>query len=299
MKMETVAILSTGEMGHSVASVLGSHGLRVVTCLAGRSARTVGLAKKAGTLNLSTLKEVAVQSDLVISIVVPSAARPLAEAFSLAIAETRKPVLFADANAVSAMTSLAIEAVITAAGGRFVDACIIGAASQLDRGTTFYASGLWASEFAGLNNFGLKVEILGDRAGQASAFKIVYAGLTKGVTSLVLELLLLAHGLGISEPIIEMYRAKFPDIVRFMETTLSSLPFRAGRKSEEMEELISTIEEAGMTPVMAPACRRLLVSLGELNLRAEYSDADEEKWDMQTVLALLHKRLSRKDAPVK
>lgn len=68
MKMETVAILSTGEMGHSVASVLGSHGLRVVTCLAGRSARTVGLAKKAGVLCLPTLEEVAAQSDLVISI---------------------------------------------------------------------------------------------------------------------------------------------------------------------------------------------------------------------------------------
>ncbi len=212
MKMETVAILSTGEMGHSVASVLGSHGLRVVTCLAGRSARTVGLAKKAGALNLSTLEEVAAQSDLVISIVVPSAARPLAEALSLAIAETRKPVLFADANAISPMTAKAIEGIITEAGGRFADVCIIGTAAKVGRGTTFYASGAWAADFAELGKFGLQIEILGDRPGQASAFKIVYAGLTKGVSSLLVESLLLAHSLGILEPIMNYI---CPEVKRF------------------------------------------------------------------------------------
>ena len=40
MGIETVGLLSPGDMGHSVGKALGEHGLRVVTCLRGRSDRT-------------------------------------------------------------------------------------------------------------------------------------------------------------------------------------------------------------------------------------------------------------------
>lgn len=295
MKIETVGVFSTGEMGHRVALVLRNHGLNVVTCLAGRSARTAELAAKAGVSGLSTPAEVVAQADMIISIVVPSAAQPLAQTIATAIAAAKKPVLYADANAISPMTATAIEGIITAAGGRFADVCIIGTSTKVGQGTTFYASGDWAAEFAELGKFGLQIEILGDRPGQASAFKIVYAGLTKGVSSLMVELLLLAHSLGILEPIIAQYRRKFPDLVRFAESNLPGLPFRAARRSDEMEELSRTIAAEGLTPVMAPASRRLLASLGELNLRAEYSEGEAEKWDVQSVIALLYPLLSQRE----
>ena len=40
MKIQTVGLLSPGDMGHVVGQVLGSHGMPVLTCLEGRSART-------------------------------------------------------------------------------------------------------------------------------------------------------------------------------------------------------------------------------------------------------------------
>ena len=40
MRVKTVAILSPGDMGHSVGGALVEHGLDVITCLAGRSERT-------------------------------------------------------------------------------------------------------------------------------------------------------------------------------------------------------------------------------------------------------------------
>ncbi len=294
MKLECVAILSTGEMGHMIASALGKHGLKVITCLSGRSERTARLAAKAGVLDLPTLKDVVAQADMVISVVVPSAAHPLAQAVAKAMAGNKKPLFFADVNPISAKASVAIDRIITGAGGRYVDACIIGSSSQVGKGTIFYASGPYAGVFAELNHFGLEVEVLGDLTGQASAFKILYAGLSKGVSSLMLELMLLSHGLGIREQITARYKATFPDIVRFMEENLPSLPFRAKRRSEEMEALCQTIEEAGLTPIMAPASRRVLASVGELNLRMEYSEADEEKWDVESVVKLLYARLSNK-----
>ncbi len=294
MKIETVGILSTGEMGHSIAAVLKKGGLRVVTCLAGRSAQTVAYAAKAGAEALPTLEDVVAQSDIIISIVVPSGAIPLAQNIAKAIVAAKKPILFAEANAISARTAATIEGIIGAAGGRFVDACIIGGASKVGKTTTLFISGPDTEDFARLNNFGLKVKVLGDRAGQASAFKIVYAGLTKGMASLMLEQLLLAHALGITDSMIAQYREKFPDTMQDVETMLPGLPFRAARRSEEMTELCNTLEEAGLTPVMAAASQRMLASVGDLKLRSQFSDADAEKWDAKDVLALLYPRLTKK-----
>ena len=39
MAIQTVALLSPGDMGHSVGKVLHDHGLRVITCFEGRSQR--------------------------------------------------------------------------------------------------------------------------------------------------------------------------------------------------------------------------------------------------------------------
>ena len=297
MKIETVAILSTGEMGHSVAAVLKNPGLNVVTCLKGRSERTVRYAAKAGVSDLPTLEAVVAAADVIISIVVPSGAKPVAEAVAKVLSEQKKPLLYVDANAISAATAASIEGIIVPAGGRFADACIIGGASKVGKTTVMFVSGAHAADFAELNNFGLIVEILGDKAGQASAFKIVYAGLTKGLASLMLEQLLVAHSLGILDKISDQYRAKFPDIMKTVDESFPGIPFRAARRSEEMEELCNTIEEAGMTPIMASASQRMLASVGALNLRAEFTDADEEKWDAKDVIALLCQRLTKKSPP--
>ena len=53
-KIESVGILSPGDMGHSVGQTLRENGLRVITCLQGRSERTRGLAKAAGIADVPT-----------------------------------------------------------------------------------------------------------------------------------------------------------------------------------------------------------------------------------------------------
>lgn len=48
MPSKTVAIVSPGDMGHNVGKALKKEGIRIVTCLAGRSERTQKLAAAAG-----------------------------------------------------------------------------------------------------------------------------------------------------------------------------------------------------------------------------------------------------------
>lgn len=287
MKTRTIAILSPGEMGHSVAAVLMKHSLRVVTCLEGRSKRTRELAEKTGIINLPTLEDVVIESSLIMSVVVPSAAKVLGSSVAEAISRTGSKVLFVDVNAISPMTSEAIGEMISAAGGRYIDVCIIGGSKRLETGTVFYVSGPYAHEFVTLHNFGLNVEVLGDRVGQASAFKMMYAGMTKGISSLAVELLVTAHSIGIYEQIMEKYRINHPELVRFIESVVPGLPFRAARRSDEMVELAQLIEKEGFTPNMAPGSRNVLKSIGDLNLRSQYSDADEACWSLKDVIDIL------------
>ncbi|MFC1970997.1 NAD(P)-binding domain-containing protein [Chloroflexota bacterium] len=293
MKMETVAMLSPGEMGHSVAAILVNNGLRVVTCLEGRSQRTIKLAEKAGIINLPTLEDVVTESQLILSVVTSSAAPGVGSAVAEAISRTGQGVLFAEANSIAPMTSEDIGKTITAAGGRYIDACIIGPANELDTITVLYASGPYAYEFAELGKYGLNVEVLGDSIGQASAFKMMYAGMTKGISSLAVELLVTAYSIGIFDEIMEKYRHDKPELVGFIESILPGLPFRAGRRSEEMAELVPVIKNEGFIPCMASGSQEVLKMIGDLNFRSQYSDDDEAGWSLKDAVGIMSRGLKK------
>src|SRR6266540_4020940 len=108
MTWRSVGVLSPGEMGAAVATVLRAHGLRVVTCLEGRSARTRQRSEIARLEVVSTLAQL-----------VPTRSAPaVGEEIAQAITQTRKPIAFIEANAISPMRSPAIEQTILRAGGR-------------------------------------------------------------------------------------------------------------------------------------------------------------------------------------
>ncbi|GIT43635.1 MAG: hypothetical protein Ct9H300mP11_15710 [Chloroflexota bacterium] len=57
MSIESVAILSPGDMGHAIGQLLKEHEMRVLTCLSGRSTRTKELSEKGpGNLKLTESK---------------------------------------------------------------------------------------------------------------------------------------------------------------------------------------------------------------------------------------------------
>ncbi|MCC2666028.1 MAG: NAD(P)-dependent oxidoreductase, partial [Geminicoccaceae bacterium] len=72
MRIETVAVLAPGDMGHAAAAVLKANGLRVVTCLGGRSARTRALAAAAGVEDLADDVALVRAADALLAILVPA-----------------------------------------------------------------------------------------------------------------------------------------------------------------------------------------------------------------------------------
>ena len=126
MAFNTVAILSPGDMGHAVGQRLRENELDVVTCLAGRSERTLALAEKAGIRDVSTMEELVEQSDLIMSMTVSAAVPALCREVAGAIKATGADTLFAECNAIAPQLTCKMEPIITEAGSRFVDVSIIG-----------------------------------------------------------------------------------------------------------------------------------------------------------------------------
>ena len=256
MEINTVAILSPGDMGHAVGQRLRENELDVITCLSGRSERTRALSQKAGIRDVENMEELVAQSDLIMSMTVSAAVPSLCREVADAIKSTGSDTLFAECNAIAPQLTREMEPVITNSGGRFVDVSIIGGPPRQEYSPHFYASGEQAAEFEQLNDFGLTVIRLDGEVGQASGIKMCYAAMTKGSWALYSELLMAAELMGLTEPLLEEFRSGQSSVLQRMERTIPTVPPRSRRWVSEMEEIRDTFAHLGMTPHLFEGGRR-------------------------------------------
>ncbi len=247
MTENRIAILMPGDMGHAVGRALRRHGHDVMTCLAGRSARTRGLAAAAGMRDAGSLEALVAEADLILSILPPEAAVAQAGAVAAAMTAAGVRPLYVDCNAVSPMTAREVGGIITAAGAPFIDCGIIGVAPGKGKPTRFHVSGPDTGAMERLDGKGIQVLPLGPEIGRASALKMVYAGLTKGTMTLHTAMLLAAWQLGVYDEAVAEYADSQPAALQAMQGRVPKIPADAGRWIGEMEEIAATLAAAGVT----------------------------------------------------
>src|SRR5581483_7289168 len=159
------------------------NGVQILTTLAGRSGQSAERANISGMIAVDP-EELAV-ADLFLSIVPPGAAVSLGENFSAAFAAQSHKPLYVDCNAINPATAACVAAAVRSGGMDYVDGGIIGGPPKRGYdGPVLYLSGARATEAAVLQKFGLQCRVLESGAYAASALKISYAGITKGLTAL-------------------------------------------------------------------------------------------------------------------
>ena len=288
MRIETVAILSPGDMGHAVGRALREHGLRVISHLEGRSERTRELARSAGIAGVASLEELVVEADVVLSILVPSEAAGVAESVADAIRATGSDTMFADCNAVSPATAAAMRDTVTQAGGCYVDGGIIGGppAPGSPR-VRIYVSGERAAELSALDCDGVAIKQMGDQIGRASAIKMCYAALTKGTSSLQLALLTTAKVLGVSEELAEEFASSQSAAFEAMNRGLPGLPSKAFRWIGEMEEIADTFDAAGVTPFFHRGAAEMYRLMSETPFASETPETTDKDRTLEETIAAL------------
>ncbi|MDH3661687.1 MAG: DUF1932 domain-containing protein [Alphaproteobacteria bacterium] len=270
-----VALMSPGDMGHSVGALLRRNGVRVITALEGRSQRTLDLARAAGIEDVGDDETMVESADMLLSIVAPAEAEALAARLAPAIERTNSKLLYADCNAVAPATSEHIAKVIEAAGARFVDAGIIGPPPRDHSGSTrFYASGRNAEELAGLAAFGLDVRVIGDRIGEASALKMCYAALNKGTIALMTGVAVMAERFGVAPAFVEELAQSQEAALRRMRQQVPGMVPKAHRWIGEMEEIAKSFDAADLSPAVFQGIAEIYRLVAERPIAA----ASPEDW---------------------
>lgn len=278
-------------MGQAFARQLRDQGFGVHTVLAGRSARTRGLAAAAGIHDAGTLAGLAECCDVILSIMNPEHALSFAEALARAIRETRAMPLLVDCNAIAPDTMRAIQQTITAAGARCADAGIMGPPPTDTVASRLFVSGPEAHELQALATPRLSVHVVSERIGDASALKLCDAVMAKGVTALMLQMLIVARRLGIEDALeaqCEGPRRYFHDWI--IRTLPVALP-KAYRWAPEVEQIARTFEAVGLSGDMMRAAIPLYEQIAATELGREAPENRDTSRDGKTVVRLLDQAL--------
>ena len=274
----TVAVIAQGAMGAGVGGRLAEKGLHVITSLAGRSEASAKRAKAAGMVAVSDQE--CAQADYFLSILPPSEALPLAKKMAALIAGSNKKPIYVDCNAVSPPTKVEIGNVVLKSGAPFVDCGIIGLPPQKDGSSPWlHASGPDAARFAPIGDFGLNVNVIEGPIGAASALKMSYAGITKGVTALGAMMMLAATRHGAADGLRKELDRSQPALLPWFQRAIPAMYSKAYRFVGEMDEIADFVGDD-------PAAKKMYEAISAFYTRfaADFEGKQEETNALAAIL---------------
>jgi 3-hydroxyisobutyrate dehydrogenase-like beta-hydroxyacid dehydrogenase len=262
----TIAIVAPGAMGSAVARRLNEHGARVLTSLTGRSEATVKRAAAAGMIAASDAE--IVEAEIILSIVPPGEAVALAERLASAAAKAPKKPVIVDCNAVNIATVAKVAAIIAPSAARFVDAGIIGLPPKPGtKGPRFYICGEHAGALAVLRDLGLDLRLVDGPIGAASALKMSYAGINKGLTALGAAMALAATRAGAAEALRNELAESQPQTLARLATALPDMIPKAYRWVAEMREIAGFLGPDDPANMIFEGAARLFEHIATENVR--------------------------------
>ncbi|KAF9698867.1 hypothetical protein EKO04_003155 [Ascochyta lentis] len=258
----TIAILSIGQMGLGVASLLRAHDFRVITNVSDRSIATQDRAKSASIELLASDVELVQQADYILSIVPPKDSASTAQRIIDALKhdnvrkDKKEALWFLDLNAGSPDSAKMTYSAFTsdAQAVKFIDGGIIGGPpSQKQDGTwsrpgiplsgphTLSSAPVSGARLASI----LNTRHLGPEIGTASGLKACFAALSKGFTALALQSYTTAANLHVL-PDLRYYLDEYSPSARDKaEKSIVGCTTKAYRWIEEMHHIGHTFSAQG------------------------------------------------------
>jgi 3-hydroxyisobutyrate dehydrogenase-like beta-hydroxyacid dehydrogenase len=277
-KIRKIGITSIGDMGGQVAVRLKTCGYEIFTSLEGRSKRTIALSAKAGVTDCGSVEKLVATVDVIISVLDPAHAVTKAREVAAAIKATGKKIIFVNGNAVAPRTALEIDGIIRAAGGACIDGSILRVTTKQGKSELrLYVSGPEASVLTQINDEILKIRVVGEKIGNASALKMCYGAFTKGALALGVELLLASHKLGVADELAAEFEDTQPEVYKWILGRTVGMAPKAYRYVPEMLEVATTFEDAGMTRRMLEGAADMFEMLAKTPLAKETPEESKER----------------------
>ena len=254
-----IGIIGFGEVGQLISRqfVARGHAVKVWDRLFAEPFSSVlSLARRFEGLELTTsTADLVSRSDLVFSAVTAGNAIALARECADALSANQ---MYIDLNSVSPGAKVTMADLVQSAGGRFVEAAILSPIHPKGVASPILVAGPYAAQFAELGpQLGFEaLTVASDMYGKAAATKMCRSVVIKGLEGLIAESMMAARSFGVEAPVLASLKNLLPrdDWPEYANYMIQRTLLHGTRRSEEMQEVATTLSEVGVSPTMVEAC---------------------------------------------
>ena len=259
-----LAIIGFGEAGSAIAQGLRSEAALDDLALAcfdvkSREAETAGeisaRAAQAGVTVCHTLDQALSDASLIFSTVTAGSALDVARSVAAIMeddqGEAPAQPLYFDMNSVAPGTKREAADSLNRIGVGYVDTAVMAPIHPRVHQTPMLLAGPHAeAALVRLADWGMNLRAVGAETGSASAIKMLRSVVVKGLEALSAEMALAAVLAGVEDEVIASLDASYPGFDWGGRTAynLERMATHGRRRAEEMEEVVRTLEELGISP---------------------------------------------------
>ncbi len=199
--------------------------------------------------------------------------------------------IYADLNSVSPATKCEISSIIGGIPARFVEVAVMAPVPPYGHRVPMLLGGPAARDLVKmLAPLEMRLEIISDKIGTASAVKMFRSIIVKGLEALLVECVLGASRYQAAERVFASLDESFPGIdwTKLANYMVGRAVVHGERRAREMEEVADTLRAIDIDPIMAEAIARRQDWCGRLNLRSDFSSDGPKTY--REVLDLLESR---------
>ena len=203
-------------------------------------------ANETGTELMESNAALALASSLILSTVTADQAVVAAEQTAPHLGAGH---LYADLNSVSPGTKRNINEIISARGAKFAEVAVMAPVPPSGHRVPLLIGGAGAEEFLGLlQPLGMRIEVSPGELGTASATKMCRSIVVKGIEAVVTECVMSATHYGVDENVLKSLNETFSNVQfeKLASYLVSRVAVHGERRTREMEEVVKTVEEAGV-----------------------------------------------------
>lgn len=273
-KNPRLGVIGFGEVGYHISKGLKGAGISHITAYnngqRNRPPYTKTFTEKADSIGVNlvaTLKELAENSDLILSTVIPKNSVEVA----IGVTPFLTPAhLYVDLNSCSPAAKQKGWAILKKRGERYVDGAILGGRPlREEHRSCIVASGEGAEEFRDtMSLYGMNIWVISGKVGDAVLLKQIHSVIGKGLQALVWECFLALHKAGLDAHVYDrlntsIARMKLADQA---DNIIGRSAIHAGRRAGEMEFAADTLRSLGVEPIATEATAKRLAWCASFNL---------------------------------
>ena len=225
----------------------------------------------------ASVAEALAEADIVLSTVTSERAL---EAATAAAPHLRSDQLYLDLNSCSPGKKVKAAGVVEARSkASYVDVAVMDTVPGRGHKVPMLLAGPAAAEAAErLAPFGMNLEVVGDRIGQASTIKMARSVFMKGIEAILCESLVAAYRAGVADRVLASIQGTFPDIDWRQLATyhMGRMALHGRRRAVEMDSVADTLRDLDLEPFTTEGTGKRQMWIANLGLRDRFGAAGPE-----------------------